>query len=143
MAEDQPPEKPETLREQGEAVVTDLRSVSLHVFRHLESLAELFSLELREYGRRQICYMMTLIAGAVLLLCAYLVLCFFAVVALSPLIGHTWAFLAVVAFNVVAGGVMLLVAALRKPDAVAPSTVQEIKNDIRCVQLYLKGKAKS
>lgn len=143
MAEVQPPEKPETLREQGEAVVSDMRDAALHISRHLESLVELFHLELCEYGRGQARRLLALAVGSVLLVCAYLLLCLFAVVELQPHWGFMWAFLAVILFNVVAGGAALLVAALCKPAGVAPATAQEIKNDIRCIQLYLKGKAKS
>lgn len=143
MAEVQPPAKSETLREQGGLIVSNVRDAVFYATRHLETLVELFQLELCEYGRKQTRRMIALIIGAVLLLCAYMLLCIFAVVELQPLMGTMWAFLAVFAFNVVVGLVALLVGALCKPTGVAPSTVQELKNDIRCVQLYLKEKENS
>lgn len=143
MAEEQPQDNQPSLRQQGGEVVSDVREAVLQITRHVEALAELFHLELREYGRSQARRATALALGVALLMCAYLLLCIFAVVELQPVMGLRWAFLAVLVFNAVAGVMALLVAVLCKPSGVAPSTVQEIKNDIRCVQLYLKGKEKS
>lgn len=143
MAEPPTTTNPPTLREQGGEVVSDLRQAVLHATRHAESLAELLHLELGEYARGQVRRALALSVAAALFVCAYLLLCAFAVVELQPLLGTRWAILAVVLFNVALGLVALLVAALCKPAGVAPATVQEIKNDLRCVQLYLKGKEKS
>lgn len=123
--------------------MSDLRLAVLQTVRHVEALAELLQLELSEYVRGQARRMLAQVVAGVLLVCAYLMLCFFAVVELQTLVGMRWAILAVVVFNVVLGLVALLVAALCKPAGVAPSTVQELKNDVRCVQLYLKGREKS
>lgn len=138
-----PQENPQTLREQGREVISDVRQAALHATRHIEALAQLLQLELGEYARGQARRMLAAVMGAVLLVCAYLMLCFYAVVELQPLVGTRWALLAVVGVNVVLGLVALLVSALCKPAGVAPATLQELKNDVRCVQLYLKGREKS
>lgn len=142
MAEKASPENTPTLLEQGGEVVSDVRQAVLHTMQHVEALAELLHLELGEYAQRQARRAFVLAVAAVLLVSAYLMLCFYAVVELEPLVGMRWAILAVVAFNAVLGLVALLVAALCKPAGVAPATMQEIKNDVRCVQLYLKEKGK-
>lgn len=143
MAETNPPEKPATLREQSGAVVSDVRDAVLHATRHLEALVELFRLELHEYRRCQVRRLVAVAVGAVMLLCSYMLLCLYAVVALQPYLGLLWSFMAVFMFNLIVGLAVLLVAALRRPTAIAPATSQEIKNDIECIKLYLKGKEKS
>lgn len=132
-----------TLREQSGAVVSDVRAAVLHSAQHLEALGELLRLELREYGRRQVRRVVTGALGVALLLCAYITGCFCVVVELQPLVGLRVAFLAVIIFNAVVGGVLLLAAALRKPASLAPTTCEEIKKDIECVKIYLKGNEKS
>lgn len=138
MAENSQGENPPTLREQGGEVVSDLRQVLLHTTSHFEALAELLQLELEEYARGQFKRLVAIVLSAALLGCAYLLLCVWAVVELSPHIGLRWAFIGVALFNVVVGLVALIVGARCKPAGVAPATMQEIKNDVRCVQLYLK-----
>lgn len=123
--------------------MSDVRSAVLSATRHVESLAELFAIELREYTRSQIRRIAALVLAAVLLLCAYIVLCIWGALALMPLLGLQWALLVIVLVNVVLALVALLVAALCKPSAVAPATQQELKNDLQCVKLYLKGKGNS
>lgn len=142
MAENRPSERP-SLFKQGEGVVSDVRGAVLSAARHFEALAELFMLELREYGQSQARRLVALLVGAVLLLSAYVMLCIFAVVLLWPVLGLDWAMGAVLAFNVVAGVVALLVAAACKPKGLAPATSQEIKDDIQCIKLYLKEKENS
>ncbi len=145
MAESHLPEKSASLREQGGAVLGGVREAVLHVARHVEALAELIQVELEEYGRRQAKRFTAVMVGVVLLLCAYLMLCIFAVLMLQTfVIKPMWAaVLAVAIFNALAGLIALLVSRCGKSAGVAPETVKELKNDIECVKLYLKGKEKS
>lgn len=142
MAEHQPTEQP-SLLEQGEGVVSDVKGAVLHAARHLEALYELFVLELREYGRHQMRRMVAMLVGAVLLGVAYLLLCMLAVAFLAVELGLMTALVIVIAFNALAGGVAVVVAAVCKPSGIAPATGQEIKDDIQCIKLYLKGKGRS
>ncbi len=144
MAENNPPEKTATLREQGGAVLGGVRETVLQATRHAEALVELFQTELNEYGRRQVRRLMAAVVGVALLLCAYLMLCIFAVLVLMPVLKPVWApVLAVVIFNALAGLVALLISKSGKAAGVAPETVKELKNDLECVKLYLKGKENS
>ena len=142
MAKSEHPEEPATLREQGGAVLGGVREAVLHATRHVEALAELLQVELNEYGRRQARRLTAALVGVALLLCAYLMLCVFVVLVL--ILKPTWApVLAVVIFNALGGMVALLVGKCGKPAGVAPETVKELKNDLECVKLYLKGKENS
>ena len=80
MAERELAEKVDSLRTQGGAVVSDVRTAVLHATRHLESLAELLQLELHEYGRAQVRRLALLAVGGILLLCAYALLCLLLVI---------------------------------------------------------------
>ena len=124
-------------------MVADVLRAAEHAVHHLSALTELLQLELREYARLQTKRIIAVAMGAVLLLCASLLLCLYAVLELQPLLGLRWSLLAVVGGNVVLGLVALLVGAHYKPAGVAPDTMQEIRNDVRCVQLYLKRKENS
>lgn len=143
MADPTPEEKPLTLREQGGAVVSSARSAVLHATGHLEALAELLQVELREYGRCQMRRVVAVAIGGVMLLCAYMLLCVLAVVAFGGMLGLLNSLLAVIGFNAVVGLIILLLGVKCRPAGIAPATTQEIKNDIQCVKLYLKGKEQS
>ena len=131
-----------TLRRQGGAVVDDLRDAVLHLVRYVESLCELFQLEMQSYVQRQKNCAIGVIIGFGFIGCAYLFLCALAAMLLAPVLTAVWAVTAVVLFNVFAGLVALLVAGLSRPSKLAPDTVQEIKNDIECAKLYLNAKGK-
>ena len=135
MSEKELPEKPSTLREQSGAVVGGVRGAVLHTMRHVEALGE--------YGQRQLRRVTWTLVGVALLLCAYMMLCFFAVTVLQQYLKPMWAVLAVVVFNALVGLIALLVGVCNKPVGVVPETLKEFKNDLECVKLYLKGKEKS
>lgn len=145
MAGSHLPEKSASLRAQGSAVLGGVRGTVLHAMRHVEAIAELLQVELNEYGRRQARRLAAVMVGVVLLLCAYLMLCMFGVLMLQAfLIKPMWAaVLAMAIFNALAGLVALLVSKRAKSEGVAPETVKELKNDLECVKLYLRGKEKS
>lgn len=137
------PAEQTTLQKQGGRVLADVRETALQLTTHLEALTELFRLELKEYGARQARRAAFLVAGVFLLLCAYLMLCAVACVLLSDCVGWLWATVSVCLFNVVLGCAGLLVAAKCKPGSVAPATVQEIKDDVQCIRIMLRGNEKS
>lgn len=141
-----PPEENSSLRAQSGSVVSGVRAAVLQATRHLEALAELLQLELREYGRAQVLRVVTIVVGAALLLVAYAFFCFAAVVVSHELWGFLGACIAlgaVVLVNLLVGLAVLYVGIKRKPEGVAPATCRELKDDIQCVKLYLKGKEKS
>lgn len=131
-----------TLRQQGGVVVGGLRDAVLHLVRHIESLCELFQLEMQDYARRQKNYAIGLALGLGFLGCAYLFLCVLAVMLLTSALTMVWAVAAVIAFNILAGLISLLIAGHSRSGKLAPDTVQEIKNDIECAKLYLNAKGK-
>ena len=143
MSEKELPEKSSTLREQSGAVVGGVRGAVLHTMRHVEALGELLQVELQQYGQRQLRRVTWTLVGVALLLCAYMMLCFFAVTVLQQYLKPMWAVLAVVVFNALIGLIALLVGVCNKPVGVVPETLKEFKNDLECVKLYLKGKEKS
>lgn len=136
----------DSLREQSGAVVHGVRAAVLHATQHFEALVELLQLELLEYGRAQVQRAALALAGVVLLVVAYLFLWMGLVMyclAEWGSVGFICAVGAAVAFNLVAGGVALLAAVRRKPVGVAPATCRELKDDLQCIKLYLRGKDKS
>lgn len=141
-----PPVDSDSLREQGGAVVSGVRAAVLQATRHLEALSELLMLELREYRDAQLRRVVRIAAGAALLVAAYLLLCM-AVVCTGFLLwgsaGLYVAFGVVVLFSMLAGLALLCSGISRKPEGLAPATCRELKDDIQCIKLYLKGKEKS
>lgn len=141
MSENTPPEQRPGIREQVGVALSSVRSSVLHATQHLEAVTELLQEELTEYGRKQTSRLVWLMVGCVLLGCAYLLLCVLAVLLLQPLVqSYPVAVALVLAFNLVAGFVTLLVSKRCKPDGVAPHTVQELKTDLEWIELSLKGK---
>ena len=143
MAAQEPTERP-SLRDESAGVVAEVRGALLHAAQHVCALAELFSLEAREYGRSQVRRLVLLLVGAALLGCAYLMLNLLGVLVLGrELRDYVLAASIVAGFNAVVGGVVVLVALCRKPAGMAPATCRELKDDLQCVKLYLKGKGNS
>lgn len=141
-----PQENPDSLRAQSGAVVTGVRAAVLHTMRHLEALAELLQLELREYGRIQMHRAGLMLVGAVLLLVGYVFLWLAAIIVCDVCWGRVAGYIALgsaFVFNILAGLCTLVAAMRRKPESVAPATCQEIKDDLQCIKLYLRGKEKS
>ncbi len=132
-----------TLQKQGGSVIADVREALLQVSDHLEAVLELFRLELREYGEKQVRRVVALVAGVFFLLCAYVVFCAFACVLLSMWLGWIWAVAVVCLINALLGGAAIVVGLKCKPGPIAPATMQELKDDVQCIKLMLKGNTKS
>ncbi|MBQ1960419.1 MAG: phage holin family protein [Akkermansia sp.] len=132
-----------TLQKQGGSVLSDARESLLQASEHIEAVLELFRLELREYGEKQVRRVVALVVGVFLLLCAYAVFCAFACVLLSTWLGWTWAVAVVCLVNALLGVVAIVVGLKNKPGAIAPATMQELKDDVQCLKLMLKGNTKS
>lgn len=141
MSDNTPQEEQPGLREQVGVALSGVRVSALHAAQHLEALAALFREELAEYERKQTCRFIWLSVGAVLLGCAYLLLCVLAVLLLRPLV-HSFliAVALVLVFNLAAGLVALWISRRYKPDGIAPHTVQELKTDWEWIEHSLKGK---
>lgn len=132
-----------TLRKQGGSVIAGVRETLLQTSDHLEAVLELFRMELREYGEKQARRVVALVAGVFFLLCAYVVFCAFACVLLSTWLDWIWAVAAVCLINALLGGVAIVVGLKCKPGPIAPATMQELKDDVQCIKLMLKGNKKS
>ncbi len=132
-----------SLQQRGGEVLTDARHAALDSVRHLEALIELFRLELREYGQRQARRMVAILAGAVLLLVSYLLLCAGLCVLLSLWVDWLWAVGIVFLVNFVAGLALLIHGIKSHPGPLAPATQQEIKNDFQCLKLAIAERKKS
>ncbi len=132
-----------TLQEQGGEVVADARSAATEAVRHAEDLLELFRMELREYGQRQARRMVAILAGGVLLLVSYLLLCAALCVLLGRWLDWPLAVGSVFLVNFVLGLVLLICGVKMKPGPVAPATQQELKNDLQCLKLAIEQKRKS
>lgn len=146
MEEFVPPEVHDSLRTQGGAVVSDVRGAVLQFTRHVEALAELLQLELQEYGHAQVRRLVLLALGAVLLLLAYVFLCLVGILVCACVWGAVGAFSAsggVVVVNLSVGLWALHRGMKHKPEGIAPATCSELKDDLQCIKLYLKGKEES
>lgn len=138
-----PRERVAALQKQGEATLAGVRHAVLQATSHLEALLDLLCLELAEYGAHQAKRLLSLALGVVLLLCAYVLLCLFACVALSAWLGWLWAVGVVCLLNLLAGALALVVGVKCRPGPLAPATRQELKNDVQCIRLILREKSKS
>lgn len=141
-----PPEESRSLREQGGAVACGVRAAVLQAARHAEALAQLLLLELQEYRDAQLARLVRVAVGAVLLTVGYAFFCVGIVVVCSRLWGSFGACAAlagVVLLNLLVGLLLLLAGVRCKPQGIAPATCRELKDDIQCIKLYLKGKGRS
>lgn len=124
------------LQEQGGAALGGVKNTVVRTFSHAGSLWQLLQIELQEYAAHQVKRVVVVVAGVLLLLFGYLLLCAFACVA-----AHAWleswllATGLVCVLHLVVGGVLLLVGIKSNPGPVAPATRQEIKNDWQCLKL--------
>lgn len=132
-----------TLQQQSGTVMSDVREMLLQCSEHLEAVADLLRLELREYGKKQARRMAALVAGLFLLLCSYAVFCAFACVLLSAWLGMLWAVAVVCLINALLGVCAIVLGLRCKPGSPAPATLQELKDDVQCIRLMLKEKTKS
>lgn len=110
---------------------------------HASSLAELFRMEMGEYGRRMVRrYCLLALAGVALAL-GYMALWATLIIFLGPEWGYGWCCAGVCLFHVLAGGVLLLVGLATRPGALAPLTTEELKTDYECLRMSLQENAKS
>lgn len=122
--------------------VANLREAGRHAAEHADALAELLSVELREYAARQT-LRMALIAAAALPACAaWLLLCALAVWLLQPLCGWGWALAAVAVVNILLAAVLAVAARKCGVGEPAPLTCRELKNDWQCLKLLINGNKK-
>lgn len=132
------------LQEHGGEMVADVREAALHAASHANALAQLFRMELQEYGIRQCRRLVMLAAGLFLLLVAYLAFCVVMGVLLQACLG-SWLLATgiVFLFNALVGFLLLWVAAASKPGPLAPATCQELKDDVQCLKILLQPKSKN
>lgn len=131
---------------EGEEANAGVAERSLNLLRgiasHVASLVSLFRLELDEYRRlRMRCYAL-LAMGVLLFFFSYAALWVTLVLWAGPRWGYALCSLVVFAVHALAGGGLMLVAYRVKPGAVAPQTVNELKEDYACLKMTLGKKEK-
>lgn len=121
----------------------NMREAGQHVSAHLDALAELVSLELREYSRRQSRRAALAAAAVVPAVAAWLFLCAWLAWGLQLLWGWGWALAAVTLVNVLLAAGALTAAALYRVGEFAPLTRHELNNDWQCLKLLINADKKS
>lgn len=129
-----------TLQEQGGNLVCDVKTAASSVLSHIGSLLALLKVELAEYGVQQAKRLVLIIVACVLLLFAYAFACVCVCFALYAWLG-SWLYSTgiVLLLNAVPGFSLLCVALRAKPAPLAECTRQELKNDLECLRILLKG----
>lgn len=133
-----------TLQEQGGAALGGVKDTVARSVSHVGALLQLLQIELQEYASHQVKRVVLLVAGAVLLLFGYLLLCAFACVA-----AHLWldswllATGLVCLLHFVVGGIVVMLGLKGNPGPVAPATRQELKNDWQCLKLLFNKESKT
>lgn len=129
-------------QQQAVSPVANLREAGRHVAEHADALAELLSVELREYAARQT-LRMALIAAAALPACAaWLLLCSLATWLLQSQCGWGWAVAIVAVLNLVLAAALAVAARKCGVGEPAPLTCRELKNDWQCLKLLINGNKK-
>lgn len=134
------PEKIASLKQCGSSAAAGARETAERTFRHLESLASLFQVELEEYSRRQARYMALILGAAVFFLVAYLGLCALLFLLLLSPCGLAGSLALVVGINLLLGVAFLGVAFRVRPGPLAPLTRRELNDDLQCIRLLMKEK---
>lgn len=131
------------LQQRGNEAADEVREAAMHAAGHVSALAQLFRLEVQEYGVRQAKRLAAAMAGLLLLLVGYLSFCAFLCVIMQAWLGSwLWATGLVCLVNVLAGVVLATVAVCKKPGALAPATRQELKDDVQCLKILLRPEKK-
>lgn len=130
----------DALREQGRSAASNMRDTAIHIAGHLRAVAALFGVELQEYAARQTDRLVALAVGIFLAACGYLVLCALVCLLIGSCIGILWGMAVVCAAHFLAAGILIILALNHKPGSLAPATRQELKNDLRCLQILLDSK---
>lgn len=129
-------------QQQAVSPVANLREAGRHAAEHADALAELLSVELREYAARQT-LRMALIAAAALPACAaWLLLCALGVLLLESVMAVTWAVAIVAVLNLVLAAALAVAARKCGVGEPAPLTCRELKNDWQCLKLLINGNKK-
>lgn len=129
-------------QQQAVSPVAHLQEAGRHAAEHADALAELLSVELREYAARQT-LRMALIAAAALPACAaWLLLCALGVLLLESVMAVTWAVAIVAVLNLVLAAALAVAARKCGVGEPAPLTCRELKNDWQCLKLLINGNKK-
>lgn len=131
-------EQRSVLREELVAMVQQARGVAQRAAEHTGALSALLSTEIKEYIAHQLERIVLVVVAAVLLLGAYGVLCALLAVLAAEVLGLPLALASVVALNVVVALLLLLRVKKMAGKALAPATVEELKNDWQCLKLLCK-----
>ncbi len=132
-----------TLREQGGDALRGLRRTALGAVSHAESLLELFRLELREFGQRQVRRVVAIVLGIGLLMVSYLLFCAALCVLLSLWMPLLAAVASVFGLNALAGAAILVAGLRMRTGPLAPATRQELKTDFQCLKIAIGENRKS
>lgn len=130
------------LREEAAAVVQQSCAVAQRTAEHAEALGTLFSAEVKEYAVHQAQRLVMVMVAVVLLLGAYGLLCALIAVLLSYCIGLAGALAIVVVLNLLIAALLLRKVRAMAGKQLAPATVEELKNDWKCLKLLCKENSK-
>lgn len=127
------------MQEHGGEALRDVRQALLHAWEHSVALAQLFSLELKEYGVHQMRRAIALAMGCAFLLVGYLFLCAVACLLLEMCLDSWLAAAGIVCgINMIIGIVVVARAMAAAPGPFAPATLQEIQYDAQCLKILIK-----
>lgn len=129
-------------QQQTVSPAADLREAGRRAAEHMDAMAELLSVELREYAARQTLRMALMAAAALPACAAWLMLCALAAILLESVMPGTWAVAVVAVLNIVLAAALAVAARKCGVGEPAPLTCRELKNDWQCLKLLLNGNKK-
>lgn len=135
-------ERSSALREESAAVVQQVCAVAERAAEHAGALGELLSAEVKEYAVHQVQRLVMAVVAIVLLLGAYVGVCALLAVLLSYCIGLAGALAVVVVLNLLIAALLLRKVRAMAGKQLAPATVEELKNDWKCLKLLCKENSK-
>lgn len=135
-------ERGSALRSESAAVVQHVCAAAERAAEHAGALGELLSVEVKEYAMHQVQRLAMVVVSAVLLLGAYGGLCALLAVLLSCYIGMAGALAVVVLLNLLIAAMLLWKVRAMAGKQLAPATVEELKNDWKCLKLLCQKNSK-
>lgn len=132
-------EQKAVLREEAVAVLQQARCAAQRTVEHTAALGQLFSEEVRDYAGVQAKRVVMGIVACIMLLSAYFLFCAALAVVLHYWLGLAEALGIVCALNLLVAIALLWRVKTLSGKALAPATVEELKNDWQCLKLLCKG----
>lgn len=133
---------PAAPKPQAVSPVADLREAGRHAVEHMDAMAELLSIELREYVARLKTHAELIIAAVLAAGVTWLLLSALGVWLLQSCWGWGWALFAVAALNALILLALKVIIDKSSTGDPAPLTCREVKNDWQCLKLLINGNKK-